>query len=735
VRTEDHPIAYGDFEGTIPKGEYGGGTVMLWDRGTWEPLGDAEAGMIEGKLKFRLHGARMQGGWTLVRMRTRDKGENWLLIKERDAHAGRSAEALVNRHRTSVTTGRSMRQIAAGKVPEVQERAKPAPPFRAVQLATLADVPPKGEDWLHEPKFDGYRCLISLGRGGARLYTRNGKDWTDRFGALKAPAEALPCETALIDGEVIAGTTGGDFSALQKALKAGSALTFYAFDLLRLDGMDLTARPFEERREALERLFVAVPDRGPIRLSPFLAGTGAEAFAAMCRAGGEGIVSKLSSAPYRGGRGTAWIKTKCGKRAEFVVAGWIPSDKKGRPFSSLVLASREKGQLVYRGRVGTGFDDDDFAELSARMARTARKAAPFGEPADKELRGAQWVKPELVAEIAYTEFTEDGRLRHPVYHGLREDKPAEEVSAMAEEELGKGDARIGGVRISSAERVVFPGAGFTKGDIARHYDRVADRMLETARNHPTSLVRCPAGVEKECFFQKHAGKGFPKELKTVPIEESKGTVEDYIYLGDRASVLAAVQMGTIEFHIWGSARDRLEQPDRMVFDLDPDEGLGFAAVKAAAEEVRDVLARVGLPSVPMVTGGKGVHVIVPLRRSAEWETVKTFSKTLATALSERHPERYVATMSKAKRKGRIFVDWLRNERGATAIAPYALRARPGAKVAVPVTWEELAGLDAANTFGAGDMEARLARICPLSEVTPKVIGRGVIDALDRWLKS
>ncbi len=432
VRTEDHPIAYGDFEGTIPQGEYGGGTVMLWDRGTWEPLGDAEAGMAEGKLKFRLHGARMQGGWTLVRMRTRDKGENWLLIKERDDHAGRSADALVNRHKTSVTTGRTMRQIAVGKAAEARERTKTTPVFRAVQLATLADAPPSGDDWLHEPKFDGYRCLIAVGKGGARLYTRNGKDWTDRFDALKAPAEALPCDTALIDGEVIAGSTSGDFSALQKALKAGSALTFYAFDLLRLDGEDLARRPFEERREALEQLFAGVPDRGAIRLSPFLAGTGAEALAAMCRAGGEGIVSKLGSAPYRGGRGTAWIKTKCGKRAEFVIVGWMPSDKRGRPFSSLVLASREKGRLVYRGRVGTGFDADDFADLSARMGRIARKAAPFEEPADKDLRGAQWVRPELVAEIAYTEFTEDGRLRHPVYHGLREDKPAEEVSAASE---------------------------------------------------------------------------------------------------------------------------------------------------------------------------------------------------------------------------------------------------------------------------------------------------------------
>ncbi len=732
VRTEDHPLAYGDFEGTIPQGEYGAGTVMLWDRGTWTPEGDPETGLAAGKLKFRLHGARLTGGWTLVRMRTREKAETWLLIKERDAAAGRSPDALVNTHKTSVTTGRSMAAIARGKAAEPVARSRPAPGFRPVQLATLQDAPPTGEAWVHEPKFDGYRCLIALGKGGARLYTRNGKDWTDRFGALKAPAEALPCDSALIDGEVIAGASGGDFGALQDVLKSGGPLTFYAFDLLHLDGTDLSHHPFEARREALETLFDTVPDRGPVRLGPFLAGTGAEALAAMCRAGGEGIVSKRTDAPYRGGRGRAWIKTKCARRAEFLIAGWMPSDKAGRPFASLVLGSRESGALIHRGRVGTGFDGAAMEDLMRRMAPLARKTAPFPEtPA--EARGARWVRPDLVAEIAYAEFTQDGRLRHAVFHGLREDKPAREVSAMAEESLSKGDARIGGTRISSPDRVVFPGAGFTKGDIARHYDLVADRMLETAAGHPASLVRCPAGVSKECFFQKHAGTGFPEALKTLPIRESKGTVEDYIYLSDRASVLAAVQMGTIEFHIWGSARDRLEQPDRMVFDLDPDEGLGFAAVRAAAEEVRAVLAATGLPSVPMVTGGKGVHVIVPLRRTAGWETVKTFSKTLATALAGRHPDRYVASMSKALRKGRIFIDWLRNERGATAIAPYALRARPGAKVAVPVTWEELADLAAANTFRSADMAPRLARPCPLSAVRPKGIGRGVVDALGDWI--
>ena len=732
VRTEDHPLSYAGFEGTIPQGEYGGGTVMLWDRGTWAPEGDPEAGLAAGKLKFRLDGARMRGGWTLVRLRSREARENWLLIKERDTHAGRSPDALVNRHRTSVTTGRSMAAIARGATAEPVARIRPRPAFRAVQLATLSDTPPEGAAWAHEPKIDGYRCLIALGTGGARLYTRAGHDWTDRFGALKAPAEALPCDSALIDGEVMAGPAWGDFGALQAALKEGGALSFQAFDLLHLDGRDLAPEPFETRREALEGLFAGVPERGALRLGPFLAGTGAEALAAMCRAGGEGIVSKRTDAPYRGGRGRTWIKTKCARRAEFVIAGWMPSDKAGRPFSSLVLASRETGRLTYRGRVGTGFDSKAMAELMRIMAPLARKTAPF-HVVPAEARGARWLRPDLVAEIAYAEFTPDGRLRHPVFHGLRADKPAREVSAMAEERLGRGDARIGGTRISSAARVVFPGAGFTKADIARHYDRVAERMLATAAGHPTSLVRCPAGVGKACFFQKHAGKGFPKALRTMPIEESKGTVEDYIVLTDRASVLAAVQMGTIEFHIWGAARDRLDRPDRMVFDLDPDEGLGFVTLHAAAEEVRGVLEAVGLPSVPMVTGGKGVHVIVPLRRTATWETVKGFSKTLATALTERHPDRYTATMSKAKRKGRVFIDWLRNERGATAIAPYALRARPGARVAVPVTWQELGDLPGADAFGPEEMAARLAAPCPLAAVPRRGIGAGAVAALGDWI--
>ncbi|EAR50857.1 hypothetical protein OG2516_00100 [Oceanicola granulosus HTCC2516] len=738
VRTEDHPVAYGDFEGTIPKGQYGGGTVMLWDQGWWEPVGDPEAGLAKGKLKFRLHGARMSGGWTLVRMRGRgnETRENWLLIKERDDAAGRTPDALTNKYKTSVTTGRTMRRIAAGaETAKPAGHAKPTPPFRKVQLASLRDAPPEGGEWRHEAKFDGYRCLIAIGKDGVRLYTRNGKDWTDRFGDLAAPADALACDAALIDGEVIAGQGGGDFSALQKALKSGAPLTFYAFDLLHLDGTDLTGEPLTARRAALEGLLADVPPRGPLRLSPFIEGAGDEVLAAICEGGGEGIVSKLADAAYRAGRGTAWIKSKCIRRAEFVIVGWAPSDKRGRPFSSLLLASQEDGALTYRGRVGTGFDAAAFEELARALKPLARKTPPLPKPLPPETKGARWVTPKLVAEVAYAEFTDDGAVRHGVFQGLREDKAAEDVSAGAEAAQArpaKGEATVAGVRISSADRVVFPKAKLTKGGIAEHYAEVADRFLSHAADHPVSLLRCPGGIDGECFFQKHAGKGFPDAVKPVPIEESDGEIEDYMYLDSAEGILGAVQMGTIEFHIWGSRRDRLERPDRLVFDLDPDEGLAFAEVKAAAVEVRDALAGLGLESGAMVTGGKGVHVIVPLRRVAGWETVKTFSQTVATILAQQQPDRYVATMSKAKRKGRIFVDWLRNDRGATAIAPYSLRARPGAGVAVPVTWDELADLERADGFAPADMAARFAAPCPLAAVPTSSITTKVVDALGDW---
>lgn len=725
VRTEDHPLAYADFEGTIPRGEYGGGTMMLWDRGTWVPEGDAAKGLAEGKLRLRLCGERMRGGWVLVRMRGREKRENWLLIKERDDEAGAGDLTAPD---TSVKTGRGMAAIGAG-APGKAPKRKPRPGFRAPQLATLFDAAPEGADWLHETKFDGYRALAALGRGGVRLYTRSGKDWTDRFAPLVPALEALPCASALIDGEVMAARVAGGsaFSALQAALSDGGALVFFAFDLVELDGRDLAARPLSDRNAALAALLAGQPADGAVRMTDHVTGQGPEVFRRACAQGAEGIISKRIDAPYAGRRTKAWRKIKCGRRQEFVIGGFRPSDRPGRPFASLLLGTWEKGRLVYRGRVGTGFTDRSFAELAAAMV--PRRASPFAAVPASVARAVCWVAPDLVAEIAFAEFTPDGHVRHASFQGLRRDKAATEVTREREEE--RMGPKVLGVSISSPDRRVFPDAGCTKLDIARHYAEVGERMIRLAGHRPLSLFRCPGGLKQPCFFQKHGHGAMPAALSTVPIAEKDGSLETYLYATRPESLVAAAQMGTVEVHIWGARVDRLDRPDRLVFDLDPDEGLGWPVVRAAAVELRDRLAGLGLASGAIVTGGKGVHVWMPLRRTRDWEVVKLFAKTFAHAMAEAAPDRYTATMSKAKRKGRIFIDWLRNDRGATAIAPYALRARKGAPVAVPVTWEELADLPGADVFTLSDMGARLRRPCPAVALLdrPQSLTRAAIGRL------
>ncbi|MCL3882927.1 DNA ligase D [Marivita sp. GX14005] len=736
VRTEEHPLDYGSFEGTIPKGQYGGGTVMLWDRGTWEPQGDVAEGLEKGKLKLTLQGERMRGGWAMVRMRGGEKRENWLLIKERDDYAQDDPDALTGGFDRSVKTGREMSDIADEKevsdiADAAPERGKALPKFQKPQLATLVDEAPEGEDWIHETKFDGYRCLAALGKGGTRLYTRSGKDWSDRFAALEHAFDPLPCDAALIDGEVMARKVSGSaFSSLQKALSEGDPLVFFAFDLLSLDGEDLTGAPQMDRRERLARLLSGVPKDGPLRMSEHVEGHGPEVFAKACEAGAEGIISKRIDAPYRGKRTRNWRKVKCTRRQEFVIGGYSPSDK-DRPFASLLLGTWEDETLRYRGRVGTGFDAEAFETLAA--AFTPRKTPPFDDVPKDVAKHATWLRPELVAEVDFTEFTADGHIRHGSYLGLREDKAAREVSM----ERPKGDSDISGVRISSPDREVFPEAGCTKRDVACHYDRVGERMIEIAGRRPLSLLRCPDGIAGDCFFQKHAGKGWPDALQRVAIEEKDGKTADYLYATRTEALVAAAQMGTIEFHIWGAKVDRLERPDRLVFDLDPDEGLGWPEVRGAAVEMRDALADLGLASVPMVTGGKGVHVCLHLRRSHDWDFVKGFAKTLAHVMAAAAPKRYVATMSKAKREGRIFVDWLRNERGQTAVAPYSLRARTGAPVAVPVTWDELERLKAPNVFSMGAMRERLEEPCPYLDAMDDLqsLTQDTVARLEKWSRN
>ena len=743
VRTEDHPLAYATFEGTIPKGQYGGGTVMLWDRGTWEPIPgkDPRKTLAEGHLHFILHGERMKGEWLLIRLKPRggEKRENWLLRKIADEAAGQSGD-LVDRALTSVATGRTMADIAAGKggadvwqsnradggraadPPPRPRSAKKAklPAFRKPQLATLVDHVPTGRDWLHEVKYDGYRTLIALGGGRAKAYTRTGLDWSDRFTPIVEAAARAVTGTALIDGEVVALDTHGkpSFQALQASLKeGGGTLAYFAFDLLEQDGEDLTPLPNRERKARLKALLDGVP--APIHYAEHVEGAGEAMFQSLCKEGMEGIVSKRADAPYRAGRRVqSWLKIKCLHRQEFVIVGWTPSDK-GRGFRSLLLGVHDGDELRYAGKVGTGFDVTTIEGLSARMRRLERKSAPVKAPR-AAVRGAHWIRPALVAEIAFTETTDEGLLRHPSFIGLREDKPEAEVmlETPVPIEGEKKPARrrsaqpstdpAAGVSISNPDRVIFPESGITKGALAAYYAAMAEPILLWTGDRPISLVRCPQGRAKHCFFQKHDAGSFGDAVHHVLIREKDGHEEPYLYVDDARGLLTCVQMGAIEFHGWGSKVADVERPDRMVFDLDPDEGLDFADVRSAAGQLRDVLGEMGLASWPMLTGGKGVHVVVPLDASRDWPEVKDFAHRFALAMAELHPDRFTANMKKVERRGRIFLDWLRNQRGATAVMPYTVRARPGAPVAAPIGWDELGSINKASHFTIADSD-ELAR--------------------------
>jgi bifunctional non-homologous end joining protein LigD len=757
VRTEDHPVDYGSFEGTIPEGHYGAGTVMLWDTGTWEPLEDPHKGLEEGKLKFALHGQRLKGAWALVRMKPKkkEKRENWLLIKDRDEAADRKGD-ITRQAETSIVSGRAMSAIAkdlthpgdAAKKAKARKRGGKLPGFAKPMLATLVEDVPEGDNWVYEVKFDGYRIQAALNGPDVRLYTRNGLDWTDKFGRLPRALADLDLDGALLDGEVAAVSREGrtDFSALQKALSEdGRGVESFVFDLLAEGGRSLRGQTLLERKKRLKRLLAKAPRNGPVFYSDHVEGGGKAMLAELCAKGFEGIIAKRADATYRAGRGKSWLKIKCDKTQEFVIVGWRPSER-DRPFASILLAQNVDGALVYAGRAGSGFDGATLDDLAARFRTLSRKTAPLKEVPAEIAREARWVRPELVAQIALAGFTGDGMVCHGRYLGLREDKPAAEVKperpdpgrgarTMKKAARNAGDeeaATVAGVRLTHPDRMLFPSQDITKRELAEYLAAAAPRMLPYLADRLVSLVRCPEGRTGQCFFQRHGGKGFPETFDSLAVEQKNGETEDYLYIADRKALVNAAQVGVLEFHVWGSRIDRIERPERIVFDLDPDTAVGFPAVKRAAADMRQALDALGLESFPLLTGGKGIHVVVPIERRHDWPVITAFARALAQRFEEQAPSRYVATMSKAKRKDRIFIDHFRNQRGATAIAPYSPRAREGAPLAWPVSWKALEEIATPRIVTVASAAERLKERDPWAGYTRlrQTLRKAALDALD-----
>jgi bifunctional non-homologous end joining protein LigD len=578
---------------------------------------------------------------------------------------------------------------------------------------------PAGPNWLHEVKYDGYRIVARKAGEEITLFSRSGLDWTVRFPAIAQALLTLPAKSALLDGEVAFVLPSGltDFKSLQEHIDSPHpSIRYFVFDLLSLDGKDLPKKTLKERRALLGRLMASKGISNFLVYADYVEGSGPEFFAQACEHGLEGIMSKRADRPYISGRGKDWLKIKCTRGEEFVIGGYSRSDVRGKPFSSLLLGTFEDGKLSYSGKVGTGFDAADFDGLAQMFKPLERASSPFEEVPREERKGAVWLEPRLVAQIAFTERTRDGRLRHPSFKGLREDKPAREVhreeredeeAGMARADAKKaGDPTFDGITLTNPDRVYYPDIGLTKLGVAQYYETVAPFMLPYVVRRPISLVRCPEGIDKEHFFQRHAMKGMSKTIKEVPIAggESK---KKYLYIDDEAGLFGLVQIGALEIHDWGVSLDHINEPDRLVFDLDPDEGLALATLKAAATEVRDFLADLGFTSFLKSTGGKGLHLVAPIQPKLGWKEVKPFAKAVADALVAARPDRYTANPLKKTREGKIFVDYLRNQRGGSAIVNYSTRAKKGAPVACPLRWDELKGLKAASPYSVKTLPARL----------------------------
>ncbi len=736
VRTEDHPVNYLDFEGNIPKGEYGGGSMIVWDRGEWTPEGDPQFGLKKGHLAFELAGTRLKGLWHLVRIKPRkgERTEPWLLMKADDAFARHPGDPeITDEETTSYLSGRTNDELAAGgevradhaargKVATARKRTLPdvgkvagarkklLPQFQEPSLAAPCEKAPSGPKWIHEIKHNGYRMQARIDGDTVKLLTRKALDWTDRFASIAEALKKLGLGSALLDGEIVVEDPNGitSFNNLQADLSSGrqDRFSYFVFDILYCEGFDLTKVMLLDRKNLLQQILAGLPGGLPIRYSEHIDTDGPTMLEHACRLGLEGIISKRQDLPYRPGRGDHWLKSKCIDRQEFIILGYVPSSADSRAVGALALGYYSDRALNYAGRVGTGWTGDQARKLRAELDAIAAKrpqlanALPLGAE-----KGVVWVEPRLVGEIEFRDWTGDRMLRGASFKGLREDKSADEIILETAPKPMKASSQREGtkVRLTHPERILWPEVGITKQGLADFYTGIADRILPHIVDRPLSMLRCPSGTGAKCFFAKHPWQGLDDNVTRIDVGEK----EPMLVIDDLAGLINLVQASIVEIHPWGSRTKNLEKPDRLIFDLDPGEDVSWTAVIAGAREVRERLTDVGLTSFLKTSGGKGLHVVVPIEPRADWDEAKAFTASIAARMAADHPDKYIATLAKRARRGRIFIDYLRNGRAATAVAAYSTRGRAQASVSTPIEWDEISEGLKADHYTVDNLAHRL----------------------------
>lgn len=728
VHVEDHPLDYGTFEGVIPAKQYGAGTVLLWDQGIWIPDGDPGRGYRQGRLKFRLQGKKLSGNWKLVRMGPAQKDkENWLLIKDRDTQARYGIDADITALRPE-----GISQVTTKKFDSLKSGdgalKTPMPALIKPQLATLSDHAPMGDDWLCEIKFDGYRILCRIDHGRIKLYTRTAKDWTKKWPSIAAAAAQVPVDQAWLDGELVALAEDGSirFQALQNFTHHGMAarLIYYVFDLVYLNGCDLSHVSLIQRKQLLQHILSPLGTQGPIFYNDHIPGFTQDVFKHACLHGLEGIVAKRAHAPYTQGRVKNWLKVKCHHRQEFVIGGFTDPLGSRAEFGALFLGAYDAAKkLRYAGRVGTGFNKDMLTRLARKFIPLVQTRSPFSDfPTGGKEHGMHWLKPQLVAEVNFAEWTANGRVRQASFVGLRSDKPAREiVRELPDPEVVMANVqprrkrtsslppRVAGVSLTHVTRILFPDTRWTKLDLAHYYEQITPWILPHLHQRPLTLVRCPQGGKAKCFFQKHVSASTAPEIERIQVTEDNSD-NTYMMANTLPALISLVQMGVLELHTWGAQQGHLDRPDRMIFDLDPAPNLPWIQVIEAAQLMRVLLDDIGLKSFIKTTGGKGLHIAVPLKPERPWHEIKAYSRAIAEHLAQTLPERFTSKITKSQRINKIFIDYLRNTAGATAVAAYSTRARSNAPISVPIAWDELNENLHADSYTLGNIQDRLQRL-------------------------